>query len=133
MRLSERHVGNASVLDVVGPMSGHGVGAIPGAVRDRVRAGRTTVVVNLEGVPAVDLSGLGSLAEAQAIARGAGGVMRLAGVTKRIDDLVVITRLLTTFDVFDSVEEAAAGSAAAPSRIRPSAPLGEGRLAGVHQ
>ena len=107
MRISERHVGDATVLDLAGALvAGKADGIIEAAVRRQVRAGRPIVIVNLGEVPSIDASGLGALVVAYTTLRQAGGVLRLAGVTKRIHDVMVITRLTTVFDTFDSVEQA---------------------------
>jgi anti-sigma B factor antagonist len=107
MRITERQFGDVVVLDLRGPIAGQkAVGMLESAVRRHCRGRVRTVVANLGGVPAVDLAGLGALVDAHLALRQASGMFKLACVTKRIHDLVVITRLLTVFDTFDTVEEA---------------------------
>jgi anti-sigma B factor antagonist len=107
MRIGERRFGDAVVLDLAGAIvGGKARTAIDEAVRRHNRTGTHTLVVNLGGVPSMDLAGLSTLVDACRRIRQAGGVLRLACVTKRIGDLLVITRLLTVFDTFDSVEDA---------------------------
>jgi anti-sigma B factor antagonist len=109
--ISERLVEHAAVLDVAGPMTGHkAAGMIDAAVRRHARAGTPILVANLGRVPSVDLAGLGALVDAYITMRQAGSAFRLACVASRIHDLVVITRLLTVIDTFDSVEEALGGA-----------------------
>ena len=121
MRLTERQFGDAVVLDFHGPIAGpKAVGMLESAVRRHCGAGVRDVVANLGGVPSVDLVGLGALVDAHLALRQAGGVFKLASVTKRLHDLVVITRLLTIFDTYDSVEEAVGG--AAPSYAGATSP-----------
>jgi anti-sigma B factor antagonist len=110
MRISERQVGDAAVLDLAGRIAGRKVDEIGAAVSRHVQAGTRLVVANLSGVPSVDLAGLGALVEAQRAARAAGCDLRLAGVNHRIHDLVILTRLVTVFDTFDSVDAAAGGA-----------------------
>jgi anti-sigma B factor antagonist len=106
--ISERRFEDAVVLDVTGPITGREAACrIDAAVRRHARAGTRILVANLEGVPQVDLAGLGALVDAHITMRQARGAFRLACVTKRIQDLVVITRLLTVIHTFDSIEEAA--------------------------
>lgn len=122
MRIKERLCGDAVVLDMAGPIAGGKASAmIDEAMRRHSRAGKRLVVANLDGVPSVDLAGLSALVDAYSTMRRAEGVLRLAGVTTRIDDLLVITRLLTAFDTFDSVEEALGGATPAYT-ARPEAP-----------
>jgi anti-sigma B factor antagonist len=124
MKISERRFGDAVVLDLVGPLAGaKAVALIDSAVRRHSRSGRPVVVANLGRVPLVDLAGLGALVEAYRMMREAGGVLRLAAITKRIHDLVVITRLLTVFDTFDSVEEAVGVRVPAPAGLAETAQL----------
>jgi anti-sigma B factor antagonist len=107
MSISERRFEHAVVLDVTGPIAGrYTAGLIDAAARRHARAGTRILVANLGRVPLVDLAGLGALVDAHITMRQARGVFRLACVTKRIHDLVVITRLLTVMDTFDSIEEA---------------------------
>lgn len=110
MRISERQVGEVVVLDLVGPLTGwKAASAVEETVRRHGRAGTHTVVANLARVRSMDLAGLGALVDGYSAMREAGGEMRLASLTRRIHDLVVITRLLTVFDTFDSVEQAIGG------------------------
>jgi len=110
MRISERQVGDVVVLDLAGPLYGwQAAGVVGDAIRRHSRAGTHTVVVNLRRVGSVDCGGLGALVDGHNAMREAGGEMRLAAVTRRITNLLVITRLLTVFDTFDSVEQAIEG------------------------
>jgi len=107
MRISERRVGEAVVLDLHGRLAGHkAVAMLESAVRQHCRKGIRDIVVNLGGVPSMDLAGLGSLVDAQGALGQTNGSFKLACIARRMHDLVVITRLLTVFDTYDSVEEA---------------------------
>ena len=111
MNISERQFEHAVVLDVTGPMTGRSAAAAIDAVAHRhARLGTRILVANLARVPSVDLAGLGALVDAHIAMRRAGGAFRLACVTKQIHDLVVITRLVTVIDTFDSIDEAAYGA-----------------------
>jgi anti-anti-sigma factor len=110
MRISERQFGDIAVLDLAGPIAGEAAArSVDEAVGRQIRERRNMVVANLADVPSVDLRGLGALLNAYSQMRNAGGVIRLAGLTGRIHDLIAITRLVTLFDTFDSVEEAVGG------------------------
>ncbi len=110
MRISERQVGDVVVLDLAGPLYGwQAAGVMEEAIHRNCRSGTQTIVVNLARVRSMDCGGLGALVDGYNTMRKAGGEMRLAAVTKRINDLLVITRLLTVFDTFDSVEQAVEG------------------------
>lgn len=105
MRINERYVNGAVVLDIVGSIRHSTVIALMKAVSDQIDDGRDLVVLNMERVKAVDSTGLGALLEAKSQMRRAGGGLCLAALV-RLSDLTVITRLLTAFEVFDTVEDA---------------------------
>ncbi len=68
--------------------------------------GRKHILVNLVNVTHVDSAGLGELVGAYTPVKKAGGSMKLLNLTKRLHDLLSITKLLTVFDTFDSEQEA---------------------------
>jgi anti-sigma B factor antagonist len=109
MELSERKVANVTIVDV----SGRIVAADdPGRLKDKVTSlvfqGEKNIVLNLGAVNYVDSSGLGALVACHGTAVRGGGNVKLANVTKRIEDLLIMTRLLTVFDAHDSEEAAIA-------------------------
>jgi anti-sigma B factor antagonist len=120
MTVNERQVGDAVVLDLAGPLYGwQAAGVVEETVRRHRRAGTRTLVVNLARVRSIDCGGLGALVDGYTTMREAGGEMRLANLTKRISDLLVITRLVTVFDTFDSVERAVEGPVPARAGLVP--------------
>ena len=122
MTIKERQFGEVVVLDLAGAIAGSQARAkLDDAVRRHNRTGTRVVVANLGRVPSMDVSGLSALVDAYRTLQTAGGVLRLACVTKRLGDLLVITRLLTVFDTFDSVEDAVGSVARAEARV-PQAP-----------
>jgi len=64
------------------------------------------IVLNLADVTYIDSGGLGTLVALYTTARNAGGAIKLARLTKRVGDLLQVTKLLTVFEVYDSEEEA---------------------------
>jgi len=134
MRITERHVGEVVVLDLVGPLAGwKAAGLVKETVRRHGKAGRHTVVANLARVRSVDLAGLGALVDGYSTMRQEGGEMRLASLTKRIHDLVVITRLLTVFNTFDSVEQAIEGATPAYAGIAEPAGCSPMSIGMIHR
>jgi len=109
MQIRERSAGGVPVVDVAGRMV-LAEGESDNVLRDRVTEilaqGRRNIVVNLSQVTQVDTSGLKQLLAAHlAISRG-GGRLCLASPTKRIKDLLGITRLNTLFEIYDSDQAA---------------------------
>lgn len=79
------------------------------ALRDSVKGlinQNNKIVLNLGGVNYIDSGGLGTLVALYTTARAAGGAIRLANLTQRVGDLLQVTKLLTVFEVFDSVDDA---------------------------
>ena len=69
-------------------------------------AGKKKLVLNLEGVPYIDSAGLGEIVRTFTTVSRQGGSLKLLNLTKRIEDLLAITKLLTVFETFDSEAEA---------------------------
>jgi anti-sigma B factor antagonist len=109
MTVSERTVGAVTILDI----NGH-VTLNDGAdqIRDKVKAvlaeGKRHVLVNLGQVSYMDSAGLGELVQAYSTVSKSGGALKLVSPTKRLKDLLVITKLATVFDSFDDEAEAVA-------------------------
>ncbi len=64
------------------------------------------IVLNLSGISYIDSGGLGTLVALYTTAQNAGGSVKLANLTQRVDDLLQVTKLLTVFEVYDSEEKA---------------------------
>jgi len=81
-----------------------------GALRDEVKKaileGNKRIVLNLSDVNYIDSGGLGTLVALHTTAHNAGGVIKLANLTKRVGDLLQVTKLLTVFDVHTSEYDA---------------------------
>ncbi len=106
--LIEKHTfGDVAVLKVHGDIVLNGSGP---ALADRIRAlldqNRRRIVLDLADVRYVDSSGLGEIVESFSAAKHRGGSVKLLGVTRRLSDLLVITKLLNVFECFDTVQDA---------------------------
>jgi len=108
MNISQRSVQGVCVLDIDGPITlgAEGSEKLGDKVRSVLQAGDKQVLLNLASVAYIDSAGLGELVNAYTTAKKQGGSLKLLGVTKKLKDLLVITKLATVFDSFES--EAAA-------------------------
>jgi len=97
-----RLVQGVQVLDVNGRITlGEGATELRDAVRSVIRDGGKKVLLNLGEVAYIDSSGLGALVSSFATMNNAGGQIKLLNVTKRVQDLLLITKLLTVFETYD--------------------------------
>jgi len=102
MTLLTRTVNEVTILDLGERITlGEGSGRLRDAVREILLKGSKKMIVNLGEVTYIDSSGLGELVSAFTAVKRAGGELKLLNVTKKINDLLVITKLVTVFDVSD--------------------------------
>ena len=107
MQITERQVGDVMILDLKGKITlGEGDELLKDKVNSIVSQGRRKLVLNLAEVPYLDSAGLGEVVRAYTTVSRQGGSLKLLSLTKRITDLLSITKLLTVFDTFDSEDEA---------------------------
>jgi anti-sigma B factor antagonist len=106
----QRMAGDVVVLSINGDiaMNGEGANLLADRVREVLQAGDNRLILDLGHVRYVDSAGLGELVHALSAVRHRGGSMKLLNVTRRLSDLLVLTRLLTVFDCFDQEAEAVA-------------------------
>jgi len=110
MKISERQAGDITILDVEGRiMFGDGEESFRDTVTRLIESGRVKLVLNMAGVPYIDSAGISQLVRTFVTAGNRGGRMKLLHLTKRVRELLNITRLLTVWEAFES-EEAAVGS-----------------------
>ena len=107
MQIDERSAGDVTVLDLKGRMTmGEGDELLKDKVNSLILQGRTKLVLNLADVPYVDSAGLGEIVRTYTTVTKQGGSLKMANLTKRITDLLSITKLLTVFDTYDSEADA---------------------------
>ena len=116
MQIEERAVGDVVVVDVTGKITlGDATELLKDKVNSLVNQGHTHLVLNLAGVSYMDSAGLGVMMAAYTTAKAQGGSVKLLSLTKRITDLLSITKLSTIFETFDSETDAVASFATAPA------------------
>ena len=102
VKLTTRQVGDVTVIDVSGRIT---LGEGSSVIRDELRAltdkGNRKVLLNLGDVTYIDSSGIGELVSGYTTMSNAGGTMKLLNLTKRVKDLLQITKLYTVFDVHE--------------------------------
>jgi anti-sigma B factor antagonist len=107
MQIDERTIGDVVVLDIKGRVQlGEGDEMLKDKVNSLLNQGRKKIVLNLAEVPYIDSAGLGEVVRTFTTVSRQGGNLKLLNLTKRITDLLAITKLLTVFDTYDSEQDA---------------------------
>ena len=107
VKLTTRQVGDVTVIDAVGRIVlGEGASLFRDTIRDLSTSGNRKLLLNLNEVSYIDSSGIGEMVSGFTTVTNAGGKLKLLGLSKRVKDLLQITKLYTVFEVHE--DEAAA-------------------------
>ena len=107
LEVNERQAGDVTMLDMTGAVRiGEGSIALRDAIRGLADSGKKKILLNLAGVNYVDSSGIGELIANYTTVSRQGGQLKLLNLTDRIQNLLVITKLLTVFDAYEDEGEA---------------------------
>jgi anti-sigma B factor antagonist len=102
LTINERNAGNVTILDLSGRITiGEGSVQLREAVRRLLEQGHKNLLIDLGQVDYVDSSGIGELVSCYTTTKNQGGQLKLLNLTKKIKDLLSITKLLTVFETFD--------------------------------
>jgi anti-sigma B factor antagonist len=105
--VKERQAGDVTILDLRGEVRiGEGSIALRDAIRNLADTGKKKMLLNLAGVSYIDSSGIGELIANYTTVTRQGGQLKLLKLTDRVQNLLVITKLLTVFDAYDDEAEA---------------------------
>jgi anti-sigma B factor antagonist len=114
MKASTRQVDGVTILDLSGRITlGEGSVQLRDAVRDLLSKGSKKILLNLGDVNYIDSSGIGELVSAYTTVRNQSGDLKLLNLTKKVHDLLQITKLYTVFDIKDDEASAVASFARA--------------------
>ena len=107
VKLTNRQVGDVTVIDAAGRITlGEGASSFRDTIRELAAKGDKKILLNLSDVSYIDSSGIGEMVSGFTTVTNHGGQLKLLGLSKRVKDLLQITKLYTVFEVFD--DEAAA-------------------------
>jgi anti-sigma B factor antagonist len=107
LSIKQRQAGDVTIMDLEGEVRiGDSATALRGAIRSLVAAGNNKLLLNLKGVRYIDSSGIGELIANYTTVGRSGGQLKLLNLTEKVQDLLVITKLLTVFDVYEDESEA---------------------------
>jgi anti-sigma B factor antagonist len=102
MKIATRTVGDVQIMDCSGKITlGEGTMAVRNTVREALKQGNKNLVLNLAEVNYIDSSGIGELVSSFTTVTNQGGKLKLLHLTKKIQELLAITKLLTVFQVYE--------------------------------
>jgi anti-sigma B factor antagonist len=100
IQATNRDIGDATVVDMSGRITlGEGSALLRHMVRELLDQGRKYIVLNLADINYIDSSGIGELVSSYMAVKNQGGELKLLNLTKKVHDLLLITKLFTVFDV----------------------------------
>jgi len=109
LKTSTRQVDGVNIVDCSGRITlGEGSVVLRDQVRDLLSKGQNKILLNLADVTYIDSSGIGELVSAFTTVRNNGGELKLLNLTKKVHDLLQITKLYTVFDIKDDEASAIA-------------------------
>jgi anti-sigma B factor antagonist len=109
MKATIRQVDSVSVVDISGRITlGEGCAQLRELIRGEIGKGNKKLLLNLADVTYIDSSGIGELVSAFTAVSNQGGQLKLLNLTRKVHDLLQITKLLTVFDVHDDEAKAIA-------------------------
>ncbi len=109
LALTSREVDGVTVLELSGRITlGEGSVQLRDAIRDLIAKGQRSILLDLGEVTYIDSSGLGELVSAYTTARNQGASLKLLKLTKKVHDLLQLTKLYTVFDIYDDEASAIA-------------------------
>ncbi|MCC7185088.1 MAG: STAS domain-containing protein [Acidobacteria bacterium] len=107
MQIEERQVGEIMILDLKGKITlGEGDEVLKDKINSLILQNKKRILLNLAEVPYIDSAGLGEIVRTYTTVSRQGGQLKLVNLTKRITDLLMITKLLTVFETFDVEQDA---------------------------
>jgi anti-sigma B factor antagonist len=102
MTITTREVSHVTVVDINGRITlGEETGQLRDTVRNLIAAGKKKIVLNLAHVDFIDSSGVGELVSSFTAVRNAGGDLKLFSLSKKVQDVLNVTKLYTIFDIKD--------------------------------
>jgi anti-sigma B factor antagonist len=106
-RATSRDVGDVTVIDMEGRITlGEGSALLRDLVKENLSKGRKKIVMNLAGINYIDSTGLGELVSGYRLVKSEGGELKLLNLSKKVTDLLQITKLYTVFDIHNQESQA---------------------------
>ncbi len=102
MTITTREVSHVTIVDITGRITlGDELDQLRNTIRELVAAGKKKIILNFANVDYIDSSGVGELVGSYTTVRNAGGELKLMNLTKKVHDVLNVTKLYTVFDIKD--------------------------------
>jgi anti-sigma B factor antagonist len=107
MKIERRKVGNVTILDLKGKiLFGDGIDELRQSINGAIKDGEKQMVLNFAEVPYLDSTGLGEVVRSYTTLKKEGGTVKIANLTNKVKDLMMVTKLITVFETFENENEA---------------------------
>jgi len=109
LTMASREVDGVTVVDLSGRITlGEGSVQLREAIRDLIGKGQKSILLNMGDINYIDSSGLGELVSAYTSCKNQGAALKLLSLTKKVKDVLQLTKLYTVFDIYDDEASAIA-------------------------
>jgi anti-sigma B factor antagonist len=107
MKIEKRKIGNVTVFDLKGKiLFGDGIDELRQSINNAIKDKEKQLVLNFAEVPYLDSTGLGEVVRSYTTLKKEGGTVKIANLTNKVKDLMMVTKLITVFETFENENEA---------------------------
>jgi len=107
MKIEKRKKGNVTILDLKGKiLFGDGIDELRQSINAAIKENEKQLVLNFAEVPYLDSTGLGEVVRSYTTLKKEGGAVKIANLTNKVKDLMMVTKLITVFETFENENEA---------------------------
>jgi anti-sigma B factor antagonist len=107
MKIEKRKIGNVTVFDLKGKiLFGDGIDELRQSINAAIKDSEKQLVLNFADVPYLDSTGLGEVVRSYTTLKKEGGTVKIANLSNKVKDLMMVTKLITVFETFESENEA---------------------------
>jgi len=107
MKIEKRKKGNVTVFDLKGKiLFGDGIDELRQSINSSIKENEKQLVLNFAEVPYLDSTGLGEVVRSYTTLKKEGGTVKIANLTNKVKDLMMVTKLITVFETFNNEDEA---------------------------
>ena len=107
MKIEKRKNGNVTIFDLKGKiLFGDGIDELRQSINAAIKENEKQLVLNFAEVPYLDSTGLGEVVRSYTTLKKEGGTVKIANLTNKVKDLMMVTKLITVFETFENENEA---------------------------